>query len=176
MIKIRSAYFFVQNFIPLKIDVLEDDSAVVGIHFLMEEKKHSEKAPSPLLKEAFNQLEEYFKGELRAFTFPVRFIKGTPFQKQVWNALRLIPYGEVVSYKQLAIFLGIPGGSRAIGMANHNNPIPIVIPCHRVIQASGGLGGYSPGVEWKIKLLEHEGIQLRKGKVQKPFYHITQEV
>ena len=103
----------------------------------------------------FRQLDEYFAGTRKAFDFPYR-LHGTPFQERVWAALREIPYGETRSYKDIAEAIGHPKAFRAVGMANHANPIFIAIPCHRVIGASGSLVGYGGGLEMKKALLELE--------------------
>jgi methylated-DNA-[protein]-cysteine S-methyltransferase len=111
----------------------------------------------PYLLGAINQLEEYFAGTRKTFNLPLK-INGTAFQMSVWNALKKIPYGRAVSYKYIAEQIGDEKAVRAIGGANGANPVPIIIPCHRVINADGKLGGYSGGgVEVKIKLLELEG-------------------
>ncbi|MBR3504806.1 MAG: methylated-DNA--[Clostridia bacterium] len=113
-------------------------------------------APSRLTGRAFEQLEAYFAGQLRDFDLPLE-PRGTPFQRRVWAALQAIPYGETRSYKHIAAFIGCPGGTRAVGMANNRNPIAIVIPCHRVIGANGDLVGYGGGLEVKEALLKLEG-------------------
>ena len=113
----------------------------------------------PLLREAARQLEAYFARRLRQFELPLQ-PAGTPFQQAVWAALCEIPYGEVRSYGAIATRIGRPGASRAVGMANHNNPIAIVIPCHRVIGASGSLTGYGGGLPIKERLLRLEGYLL----------------
>lgn len=112
-------------------------------------------APNELTELVFRQLDEYFVGTRRTFDFPYR-LHGTPFQQKVWAALRDIPYGETRSYKDIAEAIGRPKAFRAVGMANHANPIFIVIPCHRVIGASGSLVGYGGGLEMKKALLELE--------------------
>ncbi|MER6390731.1 methylated-DNA--[protein]-cysteine S-methyltransferase [Streptomyces sp. NPDC059382] len=109
-------------------------------------------APFP---EVVRQLTAYFAGELSEFTLPLR-MEGTDFQRSVWEQLVRIPYGETWSYGQLADKLGKPGASRAVGLANGRNPIGIIVPCHRVIGASGGMTGYGGGVERKVKLLAFE--------------------
>ncbi len=114
-------------------------------------------ADAPLLAEAVRQLREYFSGSRAAFDLPLA-PEGTGFQKRVWKALLEIPYGETRTYGQIAAAVGNPKGGRAVGMANHNNPIPIVIPCHRVIGANGALTGYGGGLDIKRKLLELEGV------------------
>ncbi len=106
------------------------------------------------------QLERYFAGEPVEFDVPLR-AAGTPFQERVWAALREIPYGETVSYGELARRIGAPGASRAVGLANGRNPVAIVIPCHRVIGADGSLTGYGGGVGRKSWLLRHEAAVLQ---------------
>jgi methylated-DNA-[protein]-cysteine S-methyltransferase len=104
---------------------------------------------------AEEQLAAYFAGELKDFTLDLR-LNGTPFQRTVWDQLRRIPYGETRTYGQLADALGKPAASRAVGLANGRNPIGIIVPCHRVIGASGGLTGYGGGLERKQRLLDFE--------------------
>ncbi len=108
------------------------------------------------LKEPVRQLDAYFQGRLRRFDLPLA-ADGTDFQKAVWAALREIPYGETVSYGEIAAAIGRPTASRAVGMANGRNPISIVVPCHRVIGSSGTLVGYGGGLGRKTSLLRLEG-------------------
>jgi methylated-DNA-[protein]-cysteine S-methyltransferase len=105
--------------------------------------------------QALEQLEEYFAGRLTEFDVPLAFV-GTPFQRLVWEALRQIPYGQTVSYGQLADRLGRPAAARAVGLANGHNPISIIVPCHRVVGAKGDLTGYGGGLERKRHLLDFE--------------------
>jgi methylated-DNA-[protein]-cysteine S-methyltransferase len=112
------------------------------------------------LKEPIQQLSAYFRGELETFDLPLA-PGGTPFQLAVWRRLCEIPYGETISYGELARRLGNPNASRAVGLANGANPIPIVIPCHRVIGSNGKLTGYGGGLPIKEKLLALERRQLR---------------
>ncbi|MFH8973430.1 methylated-DNA--[protein]-cysteine S-methyltransferase [Streptomyces sp. NPDC017890] len=105
--------------------------------------------------EAEEQLEAYFEGELKDFTLGLA-LNGTPFQRAVWDQLREIPYGETRTYGELAAALGTPNASRAVGLANGRNPIGIIVPCHRVIGASGSLTGYGGGLERKRRLLDFE--------------------
>ena len=102
------------------------------------------------------ELEEYFAGTRRDFTFPID-LRGTEFQLACWRALLQIPYGETRSYADIARAVGRPQGFRAVGMANNRNPIAIVVPCHRVIASDGTLCGYGGGLDIKRKLLELEG-------------------
>lgn len=108
-----------------------------------------------LLKETSKQLLEYLEGKRKDFTVALK-PKGTKFQQNVWEALRAIPYGETRSYKQIAEAVGNGKASRAVGMANHNNPIMCIIPCHRVIGANGSLVGYAGGLDKKEMLLKLE--------------------
>ncbi len=108
-----------------------------------------------VLKECYQQLDQYFKGERRTFTFPYQF-EGTDFQKKVWNALKKVPYGQTDSYKNLAVAIGNEKAVRALGSANGKNKLSIVIPCHRIIGANGKLIGYAGGLWRKEWLLQHE--------------------
>jgi methylated-DNA-[protein]-cysteine S-methyltransferase len=109
--------------------------------------------------EVIRQLQAYFHGELQAFDLPLA-LEGTDFQLRVWNALRTIPYGETISYTQLAERIGNPKAVRAVGLANGGNPIPIIVPCHRVIGSDGSLTGFGGGLSTKKKLLDLENKQL----------------
>lgn len=134
-----------------------DEAAVTAIRF----GAGGAQDTSPLLDAAEAQLREYFAGARRTFDLPLA-PHGTAFQQRVWTALRAIPYGETRTYGELAAAIGSPNASRAVGMANHRNPIPIIIPCHRVIGANGTLTGYAGGLEIKRKLLALEGINILK--------------
>lgn len=126
-----------------------DDPKRVPLRDLTEDQSHA------VLREAAQQLQEYFAEERTSFTLPLA-LRGTPFQLKVWEALRGIPYGETRTYGQLAIQLENPAATRAIGAANGRNPLGIVVPCHRVIGASGKLTGFAGGLSAKGHLLAHE--------------------
>jgi len=113
---------------------------------------------SPLLLAARRELEEYFAGTRRRFDVPLD-AGGTTFQREVWAALREIPYGETWSYRRVAVALGRPTATRAVGAANGQNPVAIIVPCHRVIGADGSLTGYAGGLAIKRWLLAHESGQ-----------------
>jgi methylated-DNA-[protein]-cysteine S-methyltransferase len=113
----------------------------------------------PVLNRAALELAEYAAGRRTRFDLPVR-LEGTAFQRKVWDALAKIPYGQTRSYQDIAVAIGRPGASRAVGQANHQNPVAPIIPCHRVITSTGMLGGYGGGMDLKRSLLEHEGVQL----------------
>lgn len=110
----------------------------------------------------YDELKEYFAGTRTKFTVPLSIESGTKFQKSVWKQLEKIPYGKAISYKQLAGKVGSPNAFRAAGSANGKNPIPIIIPCHRVINHDSGLGGYSCGLDVKRKLLRLEKISWKE--------------
>ena len=130
----------------------EEDGAICAIDFT-----DGDLCPpgTPLLAEAARQLTAYFDGTLTEFDLPIR-LTGTAFRMQCWQALLTIPYGETISYGEQARRIGKPKAVRAVGGANHHNPISIVVPCHRVIGADGTLTGYGGGVDKKAWLLMHE--------------------
>jgi methylated-DNA-[protein]-cysteine S-methyltransferase len=117
---------------------------------------------SEVVEGARRQLQEYFAGARTTFDVPLDPV-GSAFERRVWDALRAIPYGTTVGYGELARRLGDPRASRAVGAANGRNPIPIIVPCHRVIGARGELTGYGGGLDRKRWLLEHEGALLTLG-------------
>ncbi|HJU97653.1 MAG TPA: methylated-DNA--[protein]-cysteine S-methyltransferase [Jiangellaceae bacterium] len=137
-----------------------DDEGLTGLH--MDSGRYGPAAPkagwvedAALLADVAGQLDEYFAGDRTEFDVPLH-PSGTPFQLEVWQALTTIPYGEVRSYGQIADQLGHPGASRAVGLANGRNPIAVIVPCHRVVGASGSLTGYGGGLERKRLLLDLE--------------------
>ena len=105
---------------------------------------------------AKKELNEYFEKSRMEFTCKTTFIKGTDFEKKVWNSLKDVPYGETKTYKWLAVKIGKPHAFRAVGNALGKNPIPIIFPCHRIIESDGSIGGYSSGIDFKRRLLEIE--------------------
>ena len=138
--------------------LVSDGKTLTGLY--MDKQKHAARRAKAIrdeemLKRPRAQLQSYFAGELRDFELPLA-AEGTPFQQRVWRALCDIPYGETISYGELARRTGQPKASRAVGLANGQNPISIVVPCHRVIGANGSLTGYGGGLERKRWLLAHE--------------------
>lgn len=139
-----------------KIGIVQNNEKITNIYT-------SDKLPSegievietPLIIEAANQLKDYLSGKRKSFDFPID-PKGTEFQKKVWKELQNTPYGETLSYKDIAERIGNPKASRAIGMANNKNPILIIIPCHRIIGKNGSLVGYAAGLDMKKQLLDME--------------------
>ena len=115
----------------------------------------------PVLAAATAQLEEYFAGRRQEFDIPLD-LTGTEFQRAAWSALASVPFGETRSYRQQAEAIGRPKAVRAIGAANGKNPVPIVLPCHRIVGSDGSLTGYGGGLPIKVYLLNHEQTQVRK--------------
>ena len=154
-----STYFTTMPSAIGDLTLIGDGEALTGLY--MEHHRHAPPVPADAIRdrapldEACRQLEEYLAGDRRDFDLPLRSA-GSPFQHEVWSALLEIPYGETRTYGQLARRVGRPDASRAVGLANGRNPISIVVPCHRVIGASGDLTGYGGGLERKRFLLEHE--------------------
>lgn len=144
---------YVYNTIIGPIEIVEEDGYIVRLDFRIDEKIDTEE--TSLIKETYKQIEEYLLGNRKKFIVPIK-LKGTEFPKKVWNALLEIPYGETMSYKKIAEKIGNPKACRAVGMANHNNPIAIIVPCHRVIGSNRKLVGYAGGLDIKQKLLEIE--------------------
>jgi len=148
--------------------VVEEDGFIIEISFMEADTRQKFKKAerpvcnaedAPVMTACIKELEAYFAGKLKKFTVPIK-PKGTDFRKKVWAALMDIPYGHTISYKQLAENIGQPTASRAVGGANNNNPISIIVPCHRVIGADGALVGYGGGLDNKVFLLKHEKISM----------------
>lgn len=142
-----------------RILITEDGTGITGLSVIREDASISDFKlnETELIREAADQLEEYLSGSRKNFTVKLN-PTGTVFQLKVWKALQNIPYGETRSYKQIAEAVGNEKACRAVGMANHANPIMIIIPCHRVIGANGKLVGYGGGLELKSRLLELEKV------------------
>jgi methylated-DNA-[protein]-cysteine S-methyltransferase len=144
---------------PIGRLVLECDGDVLIGLWLPNERRHARNDADdvpPVLKETSSQLDEYFEGERTDFDVQME-LDGTDFQREVWTELTRIPYGETISYGELARRVGRPSAPRAVGQANGRNPIPIIVPCHRVL-ASNGIGGYGGGLKVKRQLLAVEGV------------------
>ena len=135
------------------LQLVATEHAISGVAFVS--KPGESAGNSPVLDLCQQQLEAYFDGTLTKFSVPLR-LEGTPFQRRVWEALQTIPFGATWSYSELAQRVGNPKACRAVGGANNRNPIPILVPCHRVVGASGALTGYAGGLERKQALLAHE--------------------
>ena len=150
-----------------KVFVASTERGVCFVDFVRTEKaflkRLKETFPGKIVRDdrknrdVVNQLKKYLKGELQRFDCKLDF-KGTPFQKKVWSALAKIPYGRTRSYRDIAQAIGHPKAFRAVGNANGRNSIPLIIPCHRVIESNGRLGGFGHGVKVKEQLLDFEKI------------------
>ena len=148
-----------------KVFVASTERGVCAVDFLKTEKAFlrglKEEFAGEIVKDdrrnkkAINQLKKYLKGELRRFDCKLDF-EGTAFQKKVWSALTRIPYGQTRSYQELAKAIGHPKAFRAVGNANGQNSIPLIVPCHRVVESNGGLGGFGHGIKVKKRLLSLE--------------------
>ncbi|GMB90225.1 Methylated-DNA--protein-cysteine methyltransferase Ogt [Helicobacter ailurogastricus] len=130
-----------------------DSKGLVSVDFVTQ--RQSVLKPDALMQAVLESLESYFRGQLFSFNLPLS-LSASPFSLQVWQALQNIPYAKTCTYQEIAHAINNPKACRAVGNANHNNPCPIVIPCHRVVLKSGNLGGYGGGVGIKEWLLEHE--------------------
>lgn len=140
-----------------KLTIMEKNGKIVRIKLNRppEPAIHAVKKETSLIAEAVSQLSAYFEGRLKTFDLPLD-MSGTPFRMKTWEALKTIPYGETRSYGDIARQIGQPKACRAVGMANHNNPVAIVVPCHRVIGSDGSLTGYGGGLPIKRQLLDLE--------------------
>ncbi|WP_330400372.1 methylated-DNA--[protein]-cysteine S-methyltransferase [Tepidibacter mesophilus] len=136
------------------LKIVSSEDSILEISHVREEEKDSHYRPQ-ILKDAITQLNEYFEGERKGFDLKIE-LKGTDFQKKVWNELNNIEYGETKSYKDVAIRIGNEKAVRAVGMTNSKNPISIIVPCHRVIGSNKKLTGYAGGLDRKKWLLDHE--------------------
>ncbi|PJB82868.1 MAG: cysteine methyltransferase [Acidobacteria bacterium CG_4_9_14_3_um_filter_49_7] len=143
---------------PLFLELTERKGQLVRLEFRRGVMPPTGPSPSSLLRDAARELHAYFEGKLTGFSVPLQ-VEGTAFQTSVWTALQNVPYGKTVSYGELAAQIGKPKAARAIGGAVGKNPIPIIIPCHRVLAAGGKLGGFTGGTDIKEWLLAIEGIR-----------------
>lgn len=153
--KVFRAYY--QSPIGL-LEILAAQGTITAIRFC---NGREAEEPCDVIRECIKQLDEYFAGTRRRFELMLA-PQGTDFRKKVWDALRTIPYGETRSYQQIAAAVGDARACRAVGSANRSNPIPILIPCHRVIGKDGSLTGYNGGLWRKKWLLEHEARSLSR--------------
>ncbi len=136
--------------------VSAENGKITSLSF--EEHETDEYVSEPVLEKAVKQLSEYFSGKRKVFDLELE-LRGTDFQKAVWNELLKIPFGETRSYGEIAAAIGKPKASRAVGMGCNRNPVAIIVPCHRVIGKDGSLTGFGAGIGTKVKLLEHEGAK-----------------
>jgi len=143
-----------------KIAIYATESKIIKIEYV--ENVHNVSNGSKLTDKAAFEINDFVHGKIKSFSVPYE-IRGTDFQKKVWNALLQIPYGKTKTYSQIAIEVGSPKGARAVGNACNQNPLPIIIPCHRAVHKDGSLGGYASGVDKKKFLLMIEGNKISAG-------------
>ena len=141
------------------LEIMGNAAAITAINFLDAAPAPTPDEPPPHLQAACRQLAEYFQGQRHTFDLPLE-PAGTPFQQRVWQELLTVPYGRLLSYQDVANAIGNPQAVRAVGAANGQNPIPILIPCHRILASDGKLTGYGGGLWRKEWLLRHEGSLL----------------
>ncbi len=151
--------YFVYGMPPGRLTIAATEEGLTSIVFGATVIPHAQRRPSALTNTAATQLQEYFAGKRQVFDVPLA-PQGTEFQRAVWEELKKIPYGEVRTYAQVAQAVGSPRGFRAVGLANNKNPLPIIVPCHRVVGAGGRLVGYAAGIKLKRYLLELEGVNV----------------
>lgn len=147
-------YFCKYQFENISLYLVATETHLINIQFTQQPQKALLQT-TELLSMATIQLDEYFQGKRTTFSLPFK-LTGTPFQLAVWKELQNIPYGQTTSYKEIAQKINKPKACRAVGMANNKNPLPIIIPCHRVIGSNGKLIGYAGGLKLKNYLLELE--------------------
>jgi O-6-methylguanine DNA methyltransferase len=158
-------YSFFESPLLQKVFVASTDRGVCMVDFLKSERtfleRLKERFPGEIIRddrrnrEVLSQLKKYLNGELKRFDCSLD-LRGTPFQRKVWRALAEIPYGQTRSYKEIAEAIGHPKAFRAVGSANGSNSVPLILPCHRVIESNGGLGGFGHGLKAKNQLLDFE--------------------
>ena len=147
-----------------RVAIAECCGAITNLGFASETlSQQAEIGETELIREAFRQIDAYLAGQLWLFSVPIA-PSGTPFMQRVWKILSTIPYGATLTYREVAVAMGNPLAARAVGMANNRNPVPILIPCHRVIGSNGALVGYRGGLGLKKRLLELE-LRSLSGKV-----------
>ena len=161
----KDEYSLSVKFLLGRILIISNENYIQEISFIGKNEKLRQisKETPPILLKAKLQIEEYLRGERRHFSLPLDRSKGTPFQKKVWSSLKKIPYGTTRSYFDIARSIGNEKACRAVGNANNKNPFVLVIPCHRVIQKNGSLGGFGAGSEMKRWLLFQERALTLKG-------------
>lgn len=138
-----------------EFSVATDDAAVRAAHFGRVESA-TEQPGDAVAGRALAELRAYFAGELTDFTVPVAVLRGSEFERAVWREMTRIPYGETLTYGEVAKAVGDPGAARAVGVACNRNPVPVIVPCHRIVGAGGKLVGFGGGLPRKVTLLELE--------------------
>ncbi|MDR2009714.1 MAG: methylated-DNA--[protein]-cysteine S-methyltransferase [Bacteroidales bacterium] len=148
-------FYYKYNITTNDIFIIEKDNFITHLLYRGFVPTGKTEKETPLIKETFSQLSEYFEGKRKIFEIPIK-PEGTEFQKKVWEQLLKVPYGKTKTYKELAESVDSPKACRAVGLANNKNPISIIIPCHRIIGSNGKLVGYAGGLDTKKFLLNLE--------------------
>ena len=148
-----------------ELEIESDGNKIIATRFLKDSKQAE--FSTPAIQQCIEELDEYFYKGRKFFSVELD-LRGTDFQKKVWNALLNIPFGKTASYSDLAIAIGDLKSVRAVGLANGQNPIPIIVPCHRVIGKDGNLVGYGGGLDKKEWLLRHEGVMSKQTELFAP--------
>ena len=156
MKRTTSASYYSEK-LKIWLEIGASDDGVYYLNFTQARASESPDVSNEVIREALIQLDKYFNCDLVTFDLPLDFSGWSEFQKKVWRSLLKIPFGQSRSYSEIAIDIGHPKACRAVGNANSKNPLPIIVPCHRVIRSDGSLGGYSSGLDIKSMLLLHEG-------------------
>ena len=154
----NSANYYASK-LKIWLEIGASDSGLCYLNFSPVMTSDSQDINEELIRETLIQLDKYFNCDLVTFDLPLDFSGWSEFQKKVWRSLLKIPFGESRSYSDIALDIGHPKACRAVGNANSKNPLPIIVPCHRVIRSDGSLGGYSSGLDIKSMLLLHEGAR-----------------
>lgn len=156
---IKNLYIAYYSNSNISLRIFANKSSIIFVEFLKKTYKQKVTELNPALKKCLKELDEYFSGKRKKFSLELMFI-GTPFQTSVWNAIYKIPFGKLKTYSEIAKEIGNPKAVRAVGSACGKNPIPVLIPCHRVIGKNNSLGGFGGGLKLKKYLLKNEGIEL----------------
>jgi methylated-DNA-[protein]-cysteine S-methyltransferase len=154
-LEVNTMYIYFYKYPIGTLGIAESGNAICRICFGKDTFSGYTVKETPLINKTAGQFNEYFAGKRTEFDLPLEY-DGTDFQRSVWNALLAIPFGETQSYKEVAESVGSPRACRAVGMANHRNPLAVIVPCHRVVEHGGGLGGYAGGLDAKRYLLDLE--------------------
>lgn len=144
------------------VRVLASAQGIVRIDYVASDEASDESRPSALTRRAIALIEDYFSGKQVIWNLPLDTRGGTPLQRKVWHAIAAVPYGQTITYTELAARIGNPSAIRAAASACGKNPLPLIVPCHRVVAKGGGLGGFGWGLPAKIYLLDLEKVRLTK--------------
>lgn len=160
--KITASGYYYAAKLKTWLEIGASDQGLRYLNFSQFGASESQNKSNRLIEETFSQLDKYFNGKFSIFILSLDLSGWSDFQKDVWQSLMRIPFGATRSYRDIALEIGRPMACRAVGNANSRNPLPIIVPCHRVIKSDGSLGGYSSGINVKRLLLQHEAAHFEK--------------